>query len=287
METTENQVDYLEADVQPTPPLAINPDVPPLATTASIKYAGFWIRFVANFLDGIIISLLSLIPVLILSFLGADILSRVLSYIISFGYFIILTYNKEATWGKMALGLKVIPSEKEKLSLGQVVLRETIGKIVSGIILGIGYIMAGFTERKEALHDKIAKTNVIYADPSKKNNVWIIVVVLIFFLITIVGILAAIVLVSLNSAKQKAKAASFKAEASSVLPSLMMACDERAISIEDLGTPTNFDPSVAMSTLVQDCGSKGSGTFSITINGINEMSAYNAVCTESSGCTVK
>jgi uncharacterized RDD family membrane protein YckC len=287
MEPIKNQVNYAETSIQPTPPIANNAVTPLPPATASIKYAGFWIRFVANFLDGIIIGFLSLIPVLIFAFLGADILGRLLSYVISFGYFIILTYQKEATWGKMALGLKVIPSEKEKLSLGQVFLRETIGKIVSGLILGIGYIMAGFTERKEALHDKIAKTNVVYIDPNKKNKVWIIVVVLIFVLITVVGILAAIVLVSLSSAKQKAKESSFKAETSSIITAMMIACEDRAISVSDLGSPKYFNPNVAIKTLVQDCGPSGSGSFSITINGINEMSSYSAVCTESSGCTVK
>lgn len=170
MEPTENKADYPEPSIQAIPPLATDTIAMPAATTESIKYAGFWIRYVANFLDGIIVGFFSLIPVLILFFLGANILDRLLFYIISFSYFIILTYNKEATWGKMALGLKVISSNGEKLGLGQVFLRETIGKIVSGLILGIGYIMAGLTKRKEALHDKIAKTNVIYADPNKKTK---------------------------------------------------------------------------------------------------------------------
>lgn len=252
----------------------------------TVKFAGFWIRYVASLLDGIIVTFLSLIPTVILSVLGVDILAQFLAYVISFGYFITLTYKKEATWGKMALGLKVIPSEKEKLSLGQVFLRETIGKIVSGLILGVGYIMAGFTERKEALHDKIAKTNVIYKNPTKKNSVWIIVVVLIFFFIVVIGILSSIVLVSLNSAREKAREAAFKSEVSSIIPTMIMACYENNITIKDLGSPKYFNPNQAIKTLIQDCGPKSSENFSITIDGVNEVDSKSAVCTES-GCTFK
>lgn len=278
---------FAAASVPAQPAVAVNSSPIPQAAAPTIKYAGFWIRFVANFLDGIIIGFLSVIPVVIFVFLGAETVGRILSYIVGFGYFIILTYTQEATWGKMAMGLKVIPSETEKLTLGQVVLRETIGKIISGLILGIGYIMAGFTERKQALHDKIASTYVVYKDPTKKNHAWIAVVVIIFFLITIMGILTGIVLVSLNSAKQHAKVAAFKAEVSSVVPDMLAACDEKGeITVSDLGSPKYFDPNAAIQTLVQNCGPNSSGNFSITINGINDFSSNSAVCTEE-GCTFK
>jgi uncharacterized RDD family membrane protein YckC len=167
----------------------------------TVKYAGFWIRLVANIIDIVIAYLLSLISAPAIAFVfGAisligfkfdNILFFLLPpYVVFFGYFIVLTYKKEATWGKMALGLRVVPSEKEKLSLGQVVLRETIGKIISAIILCIGFIMAGFTEKKEALHDKIAKTNVVYKDPAKKSNVRIWVIVIILFGIIGIAIVA-------------------------------------------------------------------------------------------------
>ena len=273
-----------------------NYPVSPQTDITTIKYAGFWIRWVASFIDGIIVSFLSLIPAFIIGFVLGKILgsktivvtvAQILAYIINFGYFITLTYKKEATWGKMALGLKVISFEKNKLSLGQVILRETIGKIISGLIFGLGYIMAGFTERKEALHDKIAKTNVIYKDPSKENKVWIIIIVVFFFSISIIGILASIVLVSLNSARGKAGEAAFKSEVFSIVPSMIVACDKnKTITVKDLGSPKYFDPNIAIKTLTQNCKSETtkSGSFSITINGINEADSKIAVCTEN-GCT--
>jgi len=58
------------------------------------------------------------------------------------------------------LGLKVTDMNGEKLDFSKSLIRN-LGKIISGIILYIGYIMAGFTEKKQALHDMIASTLVV------------------------------------------------------------------------------------------------------------------------------
>jgi len=71
-----------------------------------------------------------------------------------------LKYYNGATLGKMALRLKVVKTEGE-LDWVTIILRETIGKFVSGIILGIGYLMVAWDPKKQALHDKIAGTYVI------------------------------------------------------------------------------------------------------------------------------
>jgi uncharacterized RDD family membrane protein YckC len=64
--------------------------------------------------------------------------------------------EKQATWGKQALGLYVTDCAANRISFGRASGR-FFAKIISGLIpLGIGYIMAGFTERKQALHDMIA-----------------------------------------------------------------------------------------------------------------------------------
>jgi len=65
-----------------------------------------------------------------------------------------------ATPGKMALGLKVVRPDGGPISLGRAVVRY-FAKVVSGIILMIGYIMAGFDSQKHALHDMICDTRVI------------------------------------------------------------------------------------------------------------------------------
>lgn len=254
------------------------------AESTTIKYAGFWIRFAAYFIDYVIASISATIISAIFYAIELDIIGALAYFAVWFGYFIILTYKKNATWGKMAVGISVVAENREKLSLGKVVLRETVGKIISSLILGIGYIMAGFSENKQALHDKIAKTYVIYTKPNSESKTWIVVLIAIPILIVIIGILASIVLVSLSSAREKAREAAFKAEVSAIVPSMLLACDDKNfISVKDLGSPKYFDPSQAMKTLTQNCSPKSIGSFSITINGINEVSSKSATCTEN-GC---
>lgn len=147
---------------------------------ARVKYAGFWIRFIALLIDSAII-MGFIIAIAATSFFLATqessgvlgltffILFIPLAFLVPYVYCIVLTYKKGATFGKMAVGIKVISSENTDLRLGQVVLRETIGKFISGILLNIGYIMAGLTVRKQALHDMIAQTYVVYSDAKEET----------------------------------------------------------------------------------------------------------------------
>jgi len=65
-----------------------------------------------------------------------------------------------ATPGKMALGLRVTKAYGERIGFGQATGR-FFGKILSSQICSIGFLMAAFTERKQALHDQLADTYVI------------------------------------------------------------------------------------------------------------------------------
>lgn len=135
-------------------------------------YAGFWIRFVAWFIDWIVVRIFAAMIFVILGGLllatGTDsegTLFQVLSWI--FGLTIEILYfasmessSSQATLGKMALGLKVVDVYGRRLTFGRAVGREA-GKILSGLILAVGYIMAGFDDRKQALHDKMASTLVM------------------------------------------------------------------------------------------------------------------------------
>ena len=67
--------------------------------------------------------------------------------------------SKQATVGKLVLGLKVTDLEGRRISFARATGRH-FSKLLSGMILLIGYIMAGVTERKQALHDMIAGTLV-------------------------------------------------------------------------------------------------------------------------------
>jgi uncharacterized RDD family membrane protein YckC len=69
--------------------------------------------------------------------------------------------EKQATWGKQALGIYVTDLAGQRVTFGRATGR-FFAKIVSGLIpLGIGFVMAGFTERRQALHDMIASTLVL------------------------------------------------------------------------------------------------------------------------------
>jgi uncharacterized RDD family membrane protein YckC len=65
-----------------------------------------------------------------------------------------------ATLGKMALGLRVVDLNGDRIGFGRATGRY-FGKIVSGLILGIGYFMAAFTQQKQALHDIMAGCLII------------------------------------------------------------------------------------------------------------------------------
>lgn len=137
---------------------------------ASAAYAGFWLRFVAFFLDNIIAAIIAF-PVgfvmgALLAIAGSqeraiEAAGNLLGFLISWLYFALMESSaKQATFGKMALGLKVTDLDGQRIGFGRATGRH-FAKLLSGITLCIGYIMAGFTERKQALHDMLAKTLVI------------------------------------------------------------------------------------------------------------------------------
>ena len=136
-----------------------------------VQYAGFWLRFCAAFVDGIILWVIGLPisaafgtapwqqqrqPVEI----GVALVSMVISIVIGWLYEALQTSSSyQATLGKRAVGIVVTDSMGNRISFGRATGRH-FAKIVSGIILMIGYIMAGFTEKKQALHDIMAETLV-------------------------------------------------------------------------------------------------------------------------------
>ncbi len=155
--------------------------------TGQVKYAGFWLRFVAYLIDDIILGAIGF--VISLPFIGtiifsgiaiseldecdgsklfgvAGIIGAVLLLIITITavgwlYFALFESSKQqATLGKMALGLKVTDMEGRKISFTRATGRY-FGKIISKMIFMIGYILAGLTEKKQALHDMIAGCLVI------------------------------------------------------------------------------------------------------------------------------
>ena len=178
------------------------------SNTVSVKYAGFWIRWVANMIDGFVVGALFLLVSLfqVFSVHAQGFTFMIAKVVLSWVYFVWMTDVYGATLGKKAVGVMVTAEDGTKLPIGRIILRETIGKWVSAIILMIGFIMAGFTKKKQALHDKMAKSVVVYKNPEHKSNGVVIAVVVVFgvlMLVSILGILSSVVLASLNVARQK------------------------------------------------------------------------------------
>lgn len=65
-----------------------------------------------------------------------------------------------ATLGKLAVGIYVTDLNGQRITFGRATGR-FFGKIISGLILGIGYLMAGFSQKKQALHDSMASCLVL------------------------------------------------------------------------------------------------------------------------------
>lgn len=127
---------------------------------SSLNYAGFWLRLLAAAIDGIIL----LIPIAVCyNIAGSNNvgLGYFLIWCVGFAYFAFLeSSSKKATLGKEAVGLIVTNMDGSPLTLQQASIRY-IGKLASFLIIYLGFIMIGFTERKQGLHDIIAKTLVV------------------------------------------------------------------------------------------------------------------------------
>ena len=94
-------------------------------------------------------------------FAGIGIAVYLVIFILGWLYFALFESSaKQATPGKMALGIKVADTNGERLSFVKATLRY-FGKYLSGMFMMIGYIIAGFTERRQALHDFIAGSIVL------------------------------------------------------------------------------------------------------------------------------
>ena len=132
-----------------------------------LKYAGFWIRFVAYIIDGVLLSIVQyMIGSLFISdydFTSGNLGVSFISLIVGIGYFAGLeSSSRQATLGKMALNLKVVDTRGQRISFANA-LGRYFAKILSVITLLIGFMMAGWDPKKQALHDKLADTLVVEA----------------------------------------------------------------------------------------------------------------------------
>jgi uncharacterized RDD family membrane protein YckC len=151
-------------------------------------YAGFWIRFGAKFIDGVVLTMALLVIMAIVIGLGlAFYAAKIrgdghgpagLGLLATFGPMIIqivlqlvysgmvILYNAYfigrygATPGKMACGLRVVTADGQRVTYGRAFGR-AFAELLSRITCSIGYIIAAFDDEKRALHDHVCSTRVI------------------------------------------------------------------------------------------------------------------------------
>ena len=148
-----------------------------MAYEKNMNYAGFWKRFAAGFIDWIILTIPMTIPVVILSRIvlnpelaGVDLHDAYLMFAIWLDivaalanwiyYAVFESSSKQATPGKMALGIKVTDLNGKGIGFGKASGR-FFGRILSIAIFSIGCIMIAFTEKKQGLHDMMAGCLVV------------------------------------------------------------------------------------------------------------------------------
>jgi uncharacterized RDD family membrane protein YckC len=157
------------------------------ASPLSVRYGGFWIRFGARFIDGLIFT----VPILIVAAVVIPNLTRsqaqgggvsnplieafglvgflLVSFVAGGAYEILMLKYRSATLGKIACGLKVIRSDGRSLGWGVCFGRFFMWNVVTSgvpylnmILMPVTAIVLGVDREKRALHDRVCDTRVIY-----------------------------------------------------------------------------------------------------------------------------
>jgi uncharacterized RDD family membrane protein YckC len=167
-----------------------------LASEEAAQYGGFWIRFCARLLDGLILMAVTL-PLSVINqviifrfypitspgvrleqfentanlgvFLTIQAAFVLVSLILTFGYEVYFVGRFAGTPGKLLLRLRVVRADFSRLTYGRAAIR-FFGKMLSDLTMYIGYIMVGFDPQRRALHDYIADTRVIKREQPEREK---------------------------------------------------------------------------------------------------------------------
>jgi uncharacterized RDD family membrane protein YckC len=184
---------------------------------ASADFGGFWIRFLAVLVDSaIVFVVMALIIAGGATLLGAEMvaLATLAAWLFGFLYWPVMhATGLQATFGKAILRLRVTGYQGSRISLLRSLGRE-LSKILSGAVMMLGYIIAGFTARKQALHDLVASTLVVREGKPR------IVLALATF---VAGLILPVVLVPMLAA-----------------PAMMSSLTAMMGSLEQMGTPEHI-----------------------------------------------
>lgn len=191
--------------------------------------------------------------------------------VMSLAYYAGMESSKlQATVGKMAAGIKVVDAEGRRLTFGRAAGRWA-ASLLSYLTLYIGFLMAGWTRRKRALHDLAAGTYVVdrwaYTDqPGRQSRglpagvVAVIVLGLAMVGVAVLAILAAIAIPAYADYTTRARVAE---NWSAALPHLVKVAEFKANTdrcprdAEEAGIPSRLDPDVREVLMIEDEGRCG------------------------------
>src|SRR5690625_4512142 len=137
------------------------------------RYAGFWMRFWAFLTDLIVVFSINGLLLFPLKFINNGVidvgfwtLNGILSAIVFYIYFLLMTKYFGQTLGKMLFGLRVIRSDSEPLRWSDLLFREVIGRFIYKVMsfLTLLYIVVAFTPEKQGIHDMFGDTRVVHVD---------------------------------------------------------------------------------------------------------------------------
>ena len=133
-----------------------------------MDYASRWLRFFAWIIDGVVIAIVMFI-LWLAGLVGADSVEGfgasdgLVNALVTLVYYVAMTAAFGATLGKMALGMRVADADGNRPGFGAVVMREVVGKIVSALVILIGFFWILVDDRRQGWHDKIGGTFVVKA----------------------------------------------------------------------------------------------------------------------------
>lgn len=156
-----------------------------VAGARAMTYGGFWIRFGARILDGLVLGVPLFVMMLFLlpgflksggavpnpeSAVGLVLSVMVVSLLGSAVYEVLMLKYRGATVGKMACGLKVVRTDGSALSWGACIGRYFMWNVLSSgipyiniVFMTVSSIMVAVDDEKRAIHDRVCDTRVIYA----------------------------------------------------------------------------------------------------------------------------
>lgn len=190
-----------------------------------IVYAGFWKRVAAYFIDSLIVGIVGGVVAMVIGmvlgigmagvgggsdamgagFIAIQLLTNLVSIGLAAAYYAgFHASSGKATLGKMAVGIKVVRSNGERITIARGIGRY-FAAMLSGLILCIGYLMAAFTERKQSLHDMISDTLVVDKWAFTDHPEWqqrglgtvTIVILSLFGVMVLVGLVALLAIIGI------------------------------------------------------------------------------------------